>query len=90
MILVDTSVLIDFFRGSKGEAVQKFRRALQQGIPFGINSLIFQEILQGAKTEEEYGILNKYLGTQRFYLPKDPIDSFAKAAKIYLTAANEG
>jgi predicted nucleic acid-binding protein len=90
MILVDTSVLIDFFRGSKGEAVQKFRRALQQGMPFGINPLIFQEILQGSKTEEEYGILKKYLGTQRFYLPKDPIDSFAKAAKIYFDCRKQG
>jgi len=83
MILVDTSVLIDFFKGKKNNSCQKFELLLNQGIPFGINSFIFQEVLQGAKSDKEYRMLKKYLETQRFYHLNDPIVSFAKAARIY-------
>lgn len=83
MILVDTSVLIDFFKGQKNDSRQKFELILRQGIPFGISSFIFQEVLQGAKSDKEYKTLKKYLETQRFYHPKDPVDSFAKASRIY-------
>ena len=65
MILVDTSVLIHFFKGVDSESSRKFSIVLQRGIPFGINSLIFQEVLQGAKSEKEYLILRKYLGACR-------------------------
>lgn len=90
MILVDTSVLIDFFNGKKSEPSQKFKDILQHGIPFGINSFIYQEVLQGSKSEKEYRILKKYLETQRFYQPKDPLESFAKAARIYFDCRRKG
>jgi predicted nucleic acid-binding protein len=90
MILADTSVLIDFLKGSKTESGEKLKSILQQGIPFGINSFIFQEVLQGAKSEKEYRLLRQYLETQRFYHPRDPIDSFAKAARIYFKCRRKG
>ncbi|MEA3280386.1 MAG: VapC toxin family PIN domain ribonuclease, partial [Thermodesulfobacteriota bacterium] len=34
--------------------------------------------------------IKKYLGTQRFYYLKDPIDSFARAARIYFDCRREG
>jgi len=90
MILVDTSVLIQFFKGINSEGAKKFSIVLQRKIPFGINSLIFQEVLQGAGSEKEYLILKKYLESHRFYHLKDPVDSFAKAAKIYLDCRKKG
>ena len=90
MILVDTSVLVHFFKGVDTESSRKFRIVLQRGIPFGINSLIFQEVLQGAGSEKEYLTLKKYLETQRFYHLREPIESFAKAAKIYLDCRKKG
>jgi predicted nucleic acid-binding protein len=90
MILVDTSVLIDFFKGQKNNACQKFELILTQGIPFGINSFIFQEVLQGAKSDKEYRTLKKYLETQHFYHLHDPVDSFAKAARIYFDCQKKG
>ena len=90
MILADTSALIDFLKGSKTESCEKFKNILQQGIPFGINSFIFQEVLQGAKSEKEYRLLRQYLETQRFYHPKDPIEFFAKAARIYFKCRKKG
>lgn len=90
MILVDTSVLIDFFKGKKSDPSKKFELILRQDIPFGINSFIFQEVLQGAKSEKEYKTLKKYLETQRFYHLKDPVDSFARAARIYFDCQKKG
>lgn len=90
MILADTSVLIDFFRGHKNEATSRFRLILEQGLNFGITSHIFQEVLQGAKSEKEYSLLRRYLETQKFFHPKDPVDSFAEAARIFFQCRKRG
>jgi hypothetical protein len=90
MILVDTSVLIDFFKGVKTEGSKKFEMVLQQEIPFGINSFILQEVLQGAASEKEFSLLGEYLSTQRFYDLKDPVDSFINAAKLYMECRKKG
>jgi predicted nucleic acid-binding protein len=90
MILVDTSVLIDFFKGSRTEESQKFEEILKRRIPFGINSHIMQEILQGAASEKEFELLKNYLSTQRFYHPKDPVESYINAAKIYIECRKQG
>ena len=90
MILVDTSVLIDFFRGGKNIAVDNFREILQGDFPFGITSVIFQEVLQGARDEKEYKILKKYLSTQRFFHPLDPVSSYENAARIYFNCRRKG
>ena len=90
MILVDTSVLIDFLKGTKSETVEKLEWVLQKGIPFGINSFIFQEVLQGVTSEKEYTLLDSYLRTQRFYHLKDAIESYASAARIYMDCRKKG
>ncbi|RJR33734.1 MAG: PIN domain nuclease [Desulfobacteraceae bacterium] len=90
MILVDTSVLIDFFRGSSSTAADNFRSILVREMPFGITSFIYQELLQGAGTEKEYRKLKSYLSTQRFYHPLDPVDSYQSAAQIYLKCGKKG
>jgi len=90
MILVDTSVLIDFFKGAGSEESGKFEEILKQRIPFGISSHIMQEILQGAASEREFELLRKYLSTQRFYHLKDPIESYINAAKIYMECRKQG
>ncbi len=90
MILVDTSVLVAFLRGTTSKASHKLRGVLQQQVPFGINSFIFQEVLQGAKSEREYDALKRYLSSQRFYHLIHPIDSFAAAARIYFDCRRSG
>jgi len=90
MILVDTSVLIDFFKGTKSPGAEKFEGILKENIPFGISSLIFMEVLQGAASLKEYNLLNTYLSTQRFYNPNDAILSYAQAAKIYMSCRKKG
>ena len=56
-----------YFKGIKNDKVDKLRSAIINRIPFGICSLIYMELLQGAKDEKEYGLLREYLTTQVFY-----------------------
>lgn len=90
MILVDTSVLIDFFRGAGSGPADRLREILASRTPFGISSVIYQEILQGAKSEKEYILLRDYLSTQRFFHPRDPVKSYEEAALIYFECRKKG
>ncbi len=90
MILVDTSVLIDFFKGKENGGVAKFEKILAGKIPWGITSFIYQEILQGAAGEKEFCTLKEYLDTQIFYELQGGRESYAAAAKIYCRCRQHG
>ncbi len=90
MVLVDTSVLIDFFKQEDSPGVRKFKQLLSLSIPFGICAQIFQELLQGARSENDFNKLKSYLESQLFYAPKDPIESYAQAARIYFSCRKAG
>jgi hypothetical protein len=90
MILVDTSILIDYFRGIENKAIITFNSVLDRNLPFGINHLIYLEVLQGSRTEKDYRTLKKYLDTQVFYELKNGKDSYADAAQMYLKLRKKG
>lgn len=90
MVLVDTSVMIGYLQGEENNAILRFQYILENNIPFGINSLIYQEVLQGVKTEKDFDKTKKYLDTQRFYSLKDEKESYASAAKIYFRCKKKG
>jgi len=88
MYLVDTSVLIDFLKGSDTPQSKKFESILENKIPFGISAFTYQEVLQGAKDTKEYDKLNNYLSTQKIYYPSNK--SYEKAAKLFFTCRKSG
>ncbi len=90
MILVDTSVMIDYLKGTGNNATTKFQHALDNNLPFGINSFIYQEVLQGIKTEKDFLKVKKYLDTQKFYGLRDQKESYADAARIYHNCRKKG
>ena len=90
MILIDTSVLIDFLKERNTEAVQKFDSILQNKIPYGINAFVYQELLQGAATEKDFIRLKTYLDSQIFYKLQDGRASYASAAKLYFQCRKAG
>jgi predicted nucleic acid-binding protein len=90
MILVDTSVLIDFFRGTMNDGSAKLETVIGSNIPFGISSLVFLEVLQGAGSVREYNLLKTYLSTQRFFNPRDEVESYALAADLYRRCRRKG
>ncbi|MDH7513301.1 MAG: PIN domain nuclease [Clostridiales bacterium] len=90
MILVDTSVLIDFLKGEDNSVTQKLVEIIDRDIPFGISPVIFMEVLQGAATESDFEILREYLGSQAFYDLKDRRESYARAAKMSVELRKKG
>jgi predicted nucleic acid-binding protein len=90
MYLVDTSVWIDFFRQIDNIPTRVLHHILERRISFGITSIIYQEILQGANSIHDYKKLVKYFKTQQFYQPKDEILSYQHAAEIYFNCARKG
>ncbi len=90
MILVDTSVLIDYFKGVRNKGTEKFGQVIDRKIPFGINNFVYLEVLQGAKTDKDFRLLKKYLDTQKFYDLKNAHESYAEAARMYLKLRKKG
>ena len=90
MVLVDTSVLIDFFKDKRNKGTEKLQNIILQNIPFGITQYTYLELLQGAKNEREFSLLDEYLSTQTFYYLNDNLKSFANAAKLRLKCNTKG
>jgi len=90
MVLVDTSILIDFLRGAENAAVGRFQQILESNIPFGISPLTYLEVLQGARTDKDYATVKSYLETHRFFGLLDEKESYAAAARIYFDCRRKG
>jgi predicted nucleic acid-binding protein len=90
MILVDTSVLIKFFKGDADPKVELLKEILARDVPFGISAYTYQEILQGARDEAEFQTLSEYLSTQTIYFLAQEADTYEKAAMLYFNLRRKG
>jgi len=90
MILVDTSVLIDYLKGTENTKTGFFDEILNKGIPWGISALTYVELLQGVKSEKEFKFLKEYLISIPLYHLDQDHDSLEKAAKLYFRARKAG
>src|SRR6266498_4057526 len=90
VVLVDTSLMIDYLKGTENAAALRLQYVLDNNIPFGINSFIYQEVLQGVKSEKDFERVKKYLDTQKLYALHDDRESYASAARIYYDCRKKG
>jgi len=90
MILVDTSVLIDYLKGSDNSSVRALDSIIDHAIPYGINDFIYQEILQGARSTEEFQKLKDYLETLPFYGLQFGKASYERAAYLNFVCRTAG
>ena len=90
MILVDTSVWIDFLQVRNNKKTRQLDKILDLNIPFGITGQIYQEVLQGAGTEKDFNALKQYFDTFVLYAPLDERVSYAKAAQIFFLCKRKG
>lgn len=60
------------------------------GTPFGLTSIVYQEVLQGAATGRDFERLDEHLCTQRFYEPRDVVESYRDAARLYFRCRESG
>jgi predicted nucleic acid-binding protein len=87
MILVDTSVWIEILRDRKGKARESFRGVIAYE-PYGICRFTQLELLQGAKDEREWRLLDEYLAGQYYLEIKE--NTWKNAARIYFELRRKG
>jgi|CXWL01.1.fsa_nt_gi predicted nucleic acid-binding protein len=90
MLLVDTSVWIDYLRGGRSDQVGWFEDALEHDYGIGLTAQIYQEVLQGADSEASFARLDEVLSTQTLYEPLDALESHREAARIYFLCRRAG
>lgn len=90
MIVVDTSVLIAFFRGQATAGAARLRQLEERSEPFAVPAVCCQELLQGARDEREWRLLDDYLSSQTLLAPDDPWATHHAAARIYFDCRRRG
>lgn len=88
MILVDTSVWIDYFRDSETPQAHRLRAALGEYSPLYTCGLVITEVLQGIRAQAEYNLVSQSLQAL-FYLPLTR-RTYLAAADIYRRARERG
>jgi hypothetical protein len=87
---VDTSVLVNLFRGSGTPAVDRLRSIIRSETPFAIPDLCCMEVLQGARNPREWRILLEYLETQEILSARHPLALHIEAARIFFDCRRAG
>ena len=90
MILVDTSVLIDYLKGNYTPKALLLDKILTNDIDFCISSLTYHELLQGSKNEKEFELIKEYFSTQNILTMPTDNNFFEQSAGIYFTLRRHG
>jgi len=90
MILVDTSVIVDYLKGNETPKSQLFDKIISDGLDFCISALTYQEILQGAKNQGEFEQLKNFFSTQVIINLPPEKTFFEQAAGIYFSLRRAG
>jgi predicted nucleic acid-binding protein len=89
MIIVDTSVWIDFFKG-KGTLQQKtMLQLIEEEEDLALTEIIFTEILQGIKKDKDYMEIKSFLMDFPIYQPKG-LETYKNAAQIFRDCRKKG
>lgn len=89
MILVDTSVWVDFLRGEDSPQCRMLHRLIEDEEDISMTEIIFTEILQGIKNDREFQTIKDYLLDFPLYRPKG-IETYLHAARIYRDCRKKG
>ena len=87
MILVDSSVWIDFFSSSPGRAGRELRRMIEESEPIALTGVVVAEVLQGLTRNA--GAIEEFLGQFDMLEPRG-FETYRAAAAIYRTARGKG
>jgi predicted nucleic acid-binding protein len=88
IVVVDTSVWIDFFGGRSARHVETLERLLTAGDDVCLCGVILAEVLQGIRSEIDYRKTKAYFESL-LYLPMDR-RTFERAAEIYRSLRKKG
>ena len=87
MILVDTSVWIDFFSSSPGHAGRELRRLIEEVEPFALTGVVVTEVLQGLT--REVNRIERYLSMWELLEPRG-FSTYREASAISRLARSRG
>jgi predicted nucleic acid-binding protein len=90
VILVDTSVLIDLFKGRENRATLRLRQLVEGSEPFYLAPPIVREVLQAARDEAEWRRLRAYLVSQMLVDVADRLATEVAAARIFFECRRAG
>jgi len=88
MVLVDTTVWIDFFSAKPEPHVNTFETLIADREDICICGVILTEILQGIRDDAEFSQTRKMLGNV-IYLPMQ-VDDYVRSAQIYRHLRRKG
>jgi predicted nucleic acid-binding protein len=89
MILVDTSVWIDFFNGADTPHRHELHRLIEQEVDLALTGLVLTEVLQGFRHEKDFRAAQEHLLTfPRFDL--NPPEDYLGAARLYRECRRKG
>lgn len=88
MILVDTTVWIDFFRGRASNQVDIFEAAVVHGQAIFLCGVILTEILQGIQNHKEYHVVTAAL--EPFAYIEMTRETYKAAADIFRKLRSKG
>jgi predicted nucleic acid-binding protein len=89
VIVVDTSVWIDVLGGRRTRQALRCVELIEGGEPVALTEVIFTEVLQGLRTEDEAELVERHLRAFPV-LRLEGLDDFALAAGLYRTARDAG
>ncbi|MBI3606252.1 MAG: PIN domain nuclease [Nitrospirae bacterium] len=89
MIVVDTSIWIDFLKGENSPEQRKLHSLINDEEDIAIVEIIFTEILQGIKEDKEFQTMKGFLLDFPIYKPKS-IETYFHAAQIYRDCRKKG
>jgi predicted nucleic acid-binding protein len=89
MILVDSSVWIDFFRGTDSIFQRKLHQLIEEEEDLCLTAIHLTEILQGIKSDTEFERTKRYLLSFPIF-PFKTTDTYVHAARIYRTCQRSG
>ena len=87
MILVDSSVWVDFFSSSPGPAGGELRRMIAEGEPFALTGVVVAEVLQSLIRDS--ASIEHYLAQWDLIEPRG-FETYREAARIYRIARGKG
>ena len=89
MIVVDTSVWIDFLGGRRTRQASRCAELIETGEPVALTDVILAEVLQGVASDDEAELVERHLRAFPV-LRLESLDDFALAASLYREARSQG
>jgi predicted nucleic acid-binding protein len=89
MLLVDSSVWIDWLRGSDTDAL-RFIQQRESQEELALTQMIYLEVLQGVRSDRQFEETRRVLGALSMLQPLDSLETFEAAAQLYRRARQRG